>query len=132
MGVHCCRRPTNMETRSDRHFRIRPRIRVLDTSCRRHEDVGYRECTNLVGGSGVTLFLLIPGRFGDQSVALELVANGLTDAAGLELTQKSFELEEFPIVGVVEPGFNGNAVVDLVSKGMGRVVHQNGPGEVAT
>lgn len=71
----------------------------------------------------MTLFLLIPGRFGDQSVALELVANGLTDAAGLELTQKSFELEEFPIVGIVEPGFNGNAVVDLVSKGMGRVVH---------
>ena len=69
--------------------------------------------------------LLYFGRLGNELVALKLAADRLADVtAMIEAAQKLFQLEEFVIVRVVKPRFNGNAVINLVAKGVGGIVHQ--------
>lgn len=47
-------------------------------------------------------------------------------------SQEALQLEEFLIIWTVKPRFNRDPIVDLIAKGMWRVVDQDGLGQVAT
>jgi hypothetical protein len=42
-----------------------------------------------------------------------------------QLSEEAFQLQEFPVVHVIKPRFNGNTVIDLIAKGVGRIVHED-------
>jgi hypothetical protein len=42
-----------------------------------------------------------------------------------QLSQEAFQLDQFPVVHVIKPRFNGNTVIDLIPKGVGRIVHED-------
>jgi hypothetical protein len=66
-------------------------------------------------------------------VELELLPYQRPDVRGvLDGLEEAGKLEELGVGSVVKPGLDGNAVVKLVTKGMGRVVHQHSLGEVTT
>ena len=46
------------------------------------------------------------------------------------MAQKAFELEKFPVTGIVEPRLNGDPIVELVPKSMGGIVDQDGFGQI--
>jgi hypothetical protein len=68
---------------------------------------------------------------GDQAVTLKFGPNLVANILGIvQLSQEAFEFEEFSVGFVVKPGFYGDTIVDLVTKGVRRIVHQDRLGEV--
>mmetsp|Transcript_13554 Transcript_13554/g.38794 ORF Transcript_13554/g.38794 Transcript_13554/m.38794 type:complete len:471 (-) Transcript_13554:1203-2615(-) len=58
--------------------------------------------------------------------AAKFLPDKLTDIGGIvEGSQESLQLEQLPIGRIIEPALNGNAVIDLISKGMRAVVNED-------
>lgn len=39
--------------------------------------------------------------------------------------QKCAQFQQFFIRGIIKPGFNGNPIIDLISKGVRRIIHKD-------
>ena len=64
-------------------------------------------------------------------LTLEFAGNDVSNVIfPVHLSKEAFQLQELPVIFVVEPGFNRNAVIDLVSKCVRRIVYQDGGSQI--
>lgn len=73
-------------------------------------------------------------RLGNEFVRLKFVAqDGANVGSGVNgPQQEALQFSQFAVVGIVPPRFNRNPIVDLIPKGVRRIVHQDRLTQIAS
>ena len=68
----------------------------------------------------------------NEFLCTKFISDGMTDIIRqVQFAQKAFQFEQFGIRTIIKPRFNGNSIINLIAKGVGRVVHQYSLTEVS-
>ena len=90
-------------------------------------------CPNCHSISPLSSSILRQGRGPiDELLRGKLGSHHIADIVGGQdlLLQKAGQFEQLRVVGTLKPRFNGYPVVDLIAKGVRRIVHQDGATEI--